>query len=36
MGRLFDTIGRKPIIAGTYVTSGVLLIVTALLLNATA
>jgi MFS family permease len=31
LGRLFDTVGRKPMIAGTYLTSGVLLIVTALL-----
>jgi MFS family permease len=28
LGRLFDTIGRKPMIAGTYATSGVLLAVT--------
>jgi MFS family permease len=31
LGRLFDTLGRKPMIAGTYLTSGVLLIITALL-----
>jgi MFS family permease len=34
LGRLFDTVGRKPMIAGTYVLSGVLLIVTALLFQA--
>ena len=34
LGRLFDTVGRKPMIAGTYVISGVLLIVTALLFKA--
>jgi MFS family permease len=28
MGRLFDTVGRKPMIAGTYVVSGVLLALT--------
>ncbi len=31
LGRLFDTVGRKPMIAGTYILSGVLLIVTAFL-----
>ena len=31
LGRLFDTVGRKPMIAGTYLLSGVLLIITALL-----
>jgi MFS family permease len=31
---LFDTVGRKPMIAGTYLLSGVLLIVTALLFRA--
>ena len=31
LGRLFDTIGRKPMISGTYLLSGALLIVTALL-----
>ncbi|MBV9197092.1 MAG: MFS transporter [Solirubrobacterales bacterium] len=31
LGRLFDTLGRKPMIAGTYIASGVLLIVTAFL-----
>jgi MFS family permease len=40
LGRLFDTVGRKPMIAGTYILSGILLLVTALLfqqgaLNAT-
>jgi MFS family permease len=40
LGRLFDTVGRKPMIAGTYILSGILLIVTGLLfkngtLNAT-
>jgi MFS family permease len=34
LGRLFDTVGRKPMIAGTYLTSGVLLIITALLFKA--
>jgi MFS family permease len=29
MGRLFDTVGRRPMIAGTYVLSGLLLAVTA-------
>ncbi|MEA2372579.1 MAG: hypothetical protein QOH12_2973 [Solirubrobacteraceae bacterium] len=41
LGRLFDTVGRKPMIAGTYILSGLLLLVTALLfkqgsLNATS
>jgi MFS family permease len=31
LGRFFDTVGRKPMIAGTYIISGVLLIVTAYL-----
>lgn len=31
LGRLFDTVGRRPMIAATYVLSGVLLIITALL-----
>jgi MFS family permease len=31
LGRLFDTVGRRPMIAGTYAISGVLLLVTALL-----
>jgi MFS family permease len=40
IGRLFDTIGRKKMIAGTYILSGVLLVITAQLfkdgaLNAT-
>jgi MFS family permease len=40
LGRLFDTIGRKPMIAGTYITAGVLLVITSVLfdqgmLNAT-
>jgi MFS family permease len=40
LGRLFDTIGRKPMIAGTYILSGILLIITGFLfkggtLNAT-
>jgi MFS family permease len=33
LGRLFDTIGRKPMIAGTYIVSGVLLFVTAYLFH---
>jgi MFS family permease len=40
LGRYFDTVGRKPMIAGTYILSGVLLIITGILfdhgtLNAT-
>jgi len=31
LGRLFDTVGRKPLIAGTYILSGALLLVTAYL-----
>jgi hypothetical protein len=31
LGRLFDTIGRKPMIAGTYILSGLLLLGTAFL-----
>jgi MFS family permease len=31
LGRLFDTVGRKPMIAGTYIGSGVLLAITAFL-----
>ncbi len=31
LGRFFDTIGRKPMIAGTYILSGVLLTLTAIL-----
>ncbi len=34
IGHLFDTIGRKKMIAGTYVVSGLLLAVTAVLFNA--
>jgi len=34
LGRLFDTVGRKPMIAGTYIASGLLLLVTGLLFNA--
>jgi MFS family permease len=34
LGRLFDSIGRKPMIAGTYILSGVLLIITGLLFRA--
>jgi MFS family permease len=33
LGRLFDTIGRKPMIAGTYLASGVLLLLTAYLFD---
>jgi MFS family permease len=40
LGRLFDSVGRKPMISGTYILSGILLIVTGILfkngtLNAT-
>jgi MFS family permease len=31
LGRLFDTVGRRPMIAGTYILSGVLLFVSAVL-----
>src|ERR671926_623471 len=31
LGRFFDTIGRKPMIAGTYILSGILLVVTGIL-----
>src|SRR4051812_6822405 len=31
LGRLFDTVGRKPMIAGTYILSGILLIITGFL-----
>jgi MFS family permease len=34
LGRLFDTIGRKPMIAGTYITAGVLLIISASMFKA--
>lgn len=33
LGRLFDTVGRRPMIAGTYLTSAVLLLVVAFLFN---
>jgi MFS family permease len=31
LGRLFDTVGRKPMISGTYILSGILLIITGIL-----
>ena len=34
LGRLFDTVGRKPMIAGTYILSGLLLLATGLLFRA--
>ncbi|MEP6697193.1 MAG: MFS transporter [Pseudonocardiales bacterium] len=34
IGRLFDTMGRKKMISGTYILSGVLLAVTAVMFNA--
>jgi MFS family permease len=34
LGRFFDSVGRKPMIAGTYILSGSLLIVTAFLFEA--
>jgi hypothetical protein len=34
LGRLFDTVGRRPMIGGTYILSGVLLAVTAFLFKA--
>src|SRR3712207_6818890 len=34
LGRFFDTVGRKPMIAGTYILSGVLLTITGFLFNA--
>ncbi|WP_371774862.1 MFS transporter [Streptomyces sp. NBC_01438] len=34
LGRFFDTAGRKPMIAGTYILSGVLLLVTAWFFNS--
>ena len=34
LGRFFDSIGRKPMIAGTYILSGILLIITGILFNA--
>ena len=36
LGRLFDTVGRKPMIAGTYILSGALLVVTAFLFKSGA
>jgi MFS family permease len=33
LGRFFDTVGRKPMIAGTYILSGVLLIITGVLFD---
>jgi MFS family permease len=36
LGHLFDTLGRKQMIAGTYIVSGVLLAITAVLFNAGA
>ena len=36
LGKYFDTVGRKPMIAGTYILSGVTLWITALLFNAGA
>jgi MFS family permease len=33
LGRLFDTIGRKPMIAGTYLASGLMLLLTAYLFH---
>jgi MFS family permease len=34
LARLFDTVGRKPMIAGTYILSGVLLVITAFLFKS--
>src|SRR5690606_32114937 len=34
LGKLFDTVGRKPMIAGTYLISGVMLIGVALMIGA--
>ena len=34
LGRLFDSLGRKPMIAGTYIVSGLLLLLTAYLFHA--
>jgi len=34
LGRLFDTVGRRPMIAGTYITAGALLVITAFLFKA--
>ncbi len=36
LGRLFDSVGRRPMIAGTYILSGALLLVTAWLFDAGA
>jgi MFS family permease len=36
LGRFFDSVGRKPMIAGTYILSGVLLVITAFLFEAEA
>jgi MFS family permease len=36
IGRLFDTIGRRKMIAGTYILSGILLAISAVLFNAGA
>src|SRR3954465_8714118 len=36
LGRFFDSIGRKPMIAGTYILSGILLIITGLLFRSGA
>jgi MFS family permease len=33
LGRFFDTVGRKPMIAGTYILSGILLIITGILFS---
>jgi MFS family permease len=33
LGPLFDSVGRKPVIAGTYILSGVLLLVTGYLFD---
>ncbi|HEU4803706.1 MAG TPA: MFS transporter [Solirubrobacterales bacterium] len=33
LGRLFDTVGRRPMIAGTYLISAVLLVIVAILFN---
>jgi MFS family permease len=34
LSRFFDSVGRKPMIAGTYILSGVLLIITGVMFNA--
>jgi sugar phosphate permease len=34
LGRYFDSVGRKPMIAGTYILSGVVLAITAILFNS--